>query len=146
MLGLVGCGDQPSADRPTAVLEGSVSFDGKALPFGHLCIVSEDGKFSRKGHIDPEGRFKIPDAPVGKVKGFVSLPTTESPPRPNDKPKVSAKLPSPKSALAPDVQKKHDELNNFARTFPARYRESEKSGLTFDVQAGTNQWDIRLTK
>ncbi|MBI2804707.1 MAG: hypothetical protein HYX68_06945 [Planctomycetes bacterium] len=131
----LGCGGTPT--RPGAKVEGVVKVDGKPLPMGSVLMVSLDGKTDDSGSIDEEGRFVIPNAPLGKVK--VCLVVPEVPP-PTKKPPMKLKG-------GPQETKEDAELKNPLHTrknlellskIPAKYRDSNKSGLVYEVNPDQN--------
>lgn len=67
---LVGCSSSvPEANE--TVVTGSVTLDGEKLTMGEVYFESEDGKNSGRGEIGPNGTYRVPSAPLGKVKAAV---------------------------------------------------------------------------
>jgi hypothetical protein len=82
-----GCGHRPAVERNRAEAGGMVTLDGKPLPVGSITFIStDDPRFRVTAMIQSDGRFKVADAPLGRVKvvietesargnpGFVPVP------------------------------------------------------------------------
>lgn len=66
---LEGCSSQPPAKE--TVVTGTVTLDGTTLSMGEVYFESEDGSASGRGEIQPNGTYRVPSAPLGKVKAAV---------------------------------------------------------------------------
>jgi hypothetical protein len=123
-----GCG------RKTAAVRGKVTYQGTHLTMGSVLMVSEDGKLTAHGLIQPDGTYEIARAPTGKVKVGVSNP----PPAgaaggqsltgsPNDPEIKEAAARAAKYVPSPDT-----------------YTDPQKSGLTYEVPPAGATIDIDL--
>jgi len=123
-----GCG------RKTATVRGKVTYQGKALTMGNVIIVSEDGKATARGTIQPDGKYEVTKAPTGKVKVGVSNP-----------PPAGAPGGQPLSGSPNDPETKQAAALAAAYVpSPDTYTNPEKSGLTFEVPSGGKTIDIDL--
>jgi hypothetical protein len=113
-------------NRDTAVLTGTVTFDGKNLPQGLIAVRTDDGR-SANGNIE-NGVYRINDAPLGDVRLLVQ---SLSPPP----------LVVPPSAKVDPV--KHA-INMMA--IPERYNDFATSSLSTTLIAGDNKLDLKLEK
>jgi hypothetical protein len=120
-----GCGD-----RTKAPLSGTVTLDGEPLKAGFVYVHGEDGRVTSTG-IEADGKYRIPDAPVGKVTlAVITLPAGQEV-LPPDAKGTPTKLP----ARPPFVE------------IPKHYHEAKTSGLTTTVEPGQeNRFDLGLKK
>lgn len=73
---LVGCS---GSTRARAKLSGKVTLDGIPVTIGTVTVFAEDGLGEPgEGHIDTEGNYSVPNAPVGKVKIRILKPALTS--------------------------------------------------------------------
>lgn len=68
---LVAAGCSSAPDAKETVVTGSVVLDGEKLTMGEVYFETEDGKASARGEIAPDGTYRMPSAPLGKVKAAV---------------------------------------------------------------------------
>jgi len=123
--------------RPSGVVKGKVTFRGKTVYTGAVVIVGKDG-IAAAGAIETDGSYIVQKAPVGDVAiGVISkdpiylhhMTTLRS-----------SRTPVPASAFrAPSGI---DRKKWFP--IPKDYEEPVRSGLTFSVKKGDNQYDIEL--
>ena len=123
--------------RPTGNVTGKVTFRGKPVYTGSVIIVGKDG-VAAAGPIETDGTYVVQKAPVGEVTvGVISK-------NPVYLHKISvmrsSRTPVPASALAtpPNL----DQRKWFP--IPKEYEEPVRSGLTYSVKKGDNQYDIEL--
>lgn len=136
--GLVGCG--PPATK--AVVRGTVSIAGKALPGGLIAFYSTSDPTRRSaGRIDGDGSYLVPDAPVGPCKVTVDTAMLrgrrESPP--SSGPVANGPTPGglPGGSGLPPV----------TTTFVAidsRFSDSATTPLTAEVAPGENSFDFTV--
>lgn len=72
-LTTLGCSSAPEAKE--TVVTGSVTLDGEKLTMGEVYFETEDGKASARGEITSNGAYRVPSAPLGKVKAAVRTST-----------------------------------------------------------------------
>jgi hypothetical protein len=133
LLSICGCGGDPYG--PTGTVTGKLTMAGKPLPAGHaVSFMQMEAGFLAFGMTDAEGKFEIKswnggNMPVGKYSVMIA------PPSGGDVSNLSAeeRFENPELS-APKVKV----------LYPARYRETTTSGLSFDVVAGSNNFDIDL--
>ena len=113
---------------PRAIVSGKVTVDGQPPATGTtVTFVSADGK-SVSGAVDTDGSYNVVDAPLGPVKIVVkgvSGGPTAAPKSGGDMPGMAAAgrgAPVPPKYASPD------------------------NGLTYDVKAGKQDFDIALKK
>ena len=138
-LGLSGCGPG------TATVSGKVTIDGKVVKAGNLTFIpSAAGKQSRGTTINEDGTYKIEHVPVGTVTICVE---TESL---NPAGKIMApRYKPPAGQQAPEGFGSGDSAADAAKRYvaiPKKYAEADKSGLTYEVKSGTQEYDIELKK
>jgi hypothetical protein len=131
-----GCGgDSTAPKRPTGTLKGKLTLAGKPMPAGtgivfqhpetgslFMAITDEDGSFKveRPSATMPAGRYDVSIQPTGALDD----PTAGAEPALEGKPGA-------KPAGAPVEM-------------PMKYRNSQESGLGFELQAGANERAIDL--
>jgi hypothetical protein len=64
---LSGCTSSKSGLTET-VVTGKVTLDGVTLTMGEVIFENEAGTLSGRGEIQSDGQYRIPSAPLGKVK------------------------------------------------------------------------------
>ncbi|MDY3554144.1 hypothetical protein R5W24_003263 [Gemmata sp. JC717] len=114
----MGCSSTPPAKE--TVVTGSVTLDGEKLTMGEVYFEAEDGSASARGEIAPDGNYRVPSAPLGKVKAAVRTSN-------------HAQFAAPKSKDGKAVT-----VGGRGGTFvpvPKRYEEVGTSGLTYTVTA-----------
>jgi len=115
-LAMTGMGCNKS-DKPRSVT-GVVKYNGKELPGGSITFMGgADGKTSTTTLIDTDGKYTMPNAPLGEVKISVVGPTRSSDASASAKPPV---------------------------VLPQKYSDPAKSGLTYTVPEGASTKDIDL--
>lgn len=118
--------------RPTAAIEGTVSYRGKPVPSGVVAVFVGEGQVVT-GWID-EGRFMIRGVPLGE--GVVTV-ECDTPADPSIKPPPGEKLfpldnPAAPKPTGPPV------------AIPTRYRSPKTSPLRIALVAGAQRFDIPL--
>jgi len=125
---VMGCGDKSSANKNE--VSGKVTLGEKAVA-GSVVFVTADNK-ELTGVIGPGGVYTIPDPPVGAVKIYIkAAPSTGGLIAP---PKGSGEMPKDGPATS-----------GAGAAPPAKYTSAATSGLTYDVKAGKQTYDIPLT-
>lgn len=122
-VALVGC----SGDDGTADVSGTVSYDGKPVDDGAITFLPAGGKGGTAGGVIKGGKYTATKVPVGNSKVVISgskvvgkkkmYPTPDSPEMP-----VTAEL------------------------LPAKYSDSLKTELSYEVKAGPNEKNWELVK
>jgi len=117
-LALVGC-----ADRNTAVVEGTVTYDGKEITDGTIRFTPANGKAPTAGGPIKNGRYSV-RVPLGKMKVAISAPGAAG------KRKVYNTPNSPEMSITEEA-------------LPPRFNDNTQ--LLLEVQPGTNDKDFALT-
>jgi hypothetical protein len=61
---LVGCRPTP----PKGVLSGQIRVGGEPLTGGSVMVLSEHPRWATVAMVDPQGRFRVDDVPVGPLR------------------------------------------------------------------------------
>jgi hypothetical protein len=84
-------------------VQGTVTFDGKSVPFGSVVMQGEDG-VSRTGTINPDGSYTVAKVPHGKVRVAVfSIAAPSSNTDEASMPSESTEEPKPGSIPSPEI-------------------------------------------
>jgi hypothetical protein len=120
--------------KPTAEVQGRVTYKGVPLPEGVVLFLAQDRR-QDIGMIRHDGTYVVEQAPVGLNK--VSVQT--SPPSPPLGPATRrANEPEKKGLPTGDKSLVH------SVPIPSRYANTDTSGITFTVKDGSNRYDIEL--
>jgi hypothetical protein len=140
VLGLLLCGCNPSGMGPQGQVSGKVTYQGKPLPGGRVTFLTSKGLIF-SGPIDAEGNYKV-KAAVGEAKVSVDNSMLKK----DEAPKVDIRHP-PGVTPPPGVQVEADNSSAITGTYvplPARFQSPDSSGLTCNVQSGSQTHDIDL--
>ena len=122
---LAGCG------APTGTVGGTVTYDGQPVTFGQVAFLSESGAVAQ-GTIDSKGRYRIPRAPIGKVRVSVTiLPPPPAVVRPDAAPGTAS---TPPAYLAISEQRKEE------------LADPDRSGLEYTVTHGEQEHPISIRR
>ncbi|MCS7238681.1 MAG: carboxypeptidase-like regulatory domain-containing protein [Thermoguttaceae bacterium] len=116
---LAGCGGR-EAVRQMCSVEGTVTYQGKPVTGGFVVFTNLPARVVQSGQLDSEGRYRIPEIPVGDYQVHLGDP----PP------------PAPDEAGAAD---RPQPLN-----VPNKYKSASTSGLTAKLSPGKNTCDFTL--
>ena len=141
-LVLAGCGS-----KERATVEGKVTVDGAPANVGVVTFLSVDGKSrisAMKAGIQPDGTYRLDDAPLGDVKVSVaplSLSQGRGAARRKERIKDLVEMRKggkgpPQAAPAPA---------DSAVPIPKKYANADSSGLTTTLKPGKNVYDIELS-
>jgi hypothetical protein len=123
-----------SSPKPTGEVQGRVTYKGVPLPEGIVLFLAEDRR-QDIGSIRHDGTYVVEQAPVGLNK--VSVQTSQPSP-PLGPALVHANEPE-KKGLPTGYKSPVKSI-----PIPARYANTDTSGLTFTVHQGSNRYDIEL--
>lgn len=132
-VALVASGCQPT----THTVSGCVTFCGKPVTGGSVVLFG-DGDRVYTGLISPDGRYSIPNVPVGEMRVTVRTHTTApvgfrvGRPQPSAVNGPAGAAGGPPPPAIPNI--------------PERYSVPEESGLTLTVGGTTDTFDIPLTR
>jgi len=137
VLCTMGCGQRAYEIPDTgATLEGSVTYDGKPVPMALIVVRSETATADAK--IVEPGKYKVPSAPVGKVKIGV------------DTDAMRGELMSRSMAQAykgPGGQSSAEAGKKLSFIpVPNKFADPDTSGITFEIKKGVNTFDIVIPK
>jgi hypothetical protein len=127
---VAGCG--PSYGTIT----GTVTFNGQAVTDGQVSFLAQDGTIVTS-MIDSNGRYRIPQIPVGPAKITVYPPTDMAAVGETIKNLGKEKGKGPPKLNAPPPAKSD---------IPSRYSDPNTSNLTVEVRRGEMTFDIPLEK
>jgi hypothetical protein len=119
---VAGCGGN---DKKTAVVRGTVTYNGKAVPNGTISFIPADGR-SATGEIEPDGSYTLTTyrkgdgAILGQHK--VVIVAMED---------MSNRLPEARNPLPPSI-------------IPVKYTSLATSDLRADVKDQENTFDFKL--
>jgi hypothetical protein len=124
-----GCGGSK------AVVRGKVTYKNNPLTSGEVRFIGKSGTVPRAALINPEGMYRIDDAPIGEVRvAVVSLKTTDT----FAAPIIGGKGVAGKSG------KTSDGASSRPSAIPKKYDDVKTSGLTYTVSSGSQTIDIEL--
>ncbi len=135
VVSTIGCGGSPYG--PTGTVKGKLTMEGKPLPAGHsVSFMQMDKGFLAFGLTDAEGKFEVKSwndgqMPIGSYDVMIGPPGGEA-----------ADVSSMSAEERFDNPQGGADKNRVA--FPARYRETTKSGLKYEVKEGENSFDIDI--
>jgi hypothetical protein len=121
-LHFAGC--EGSSTSPTATVSGLVTLAGKPLTAGTVLFITDEGQ-AASAELAPDGTYTLHCSP-GRYK------ITVTPPAPLDPLSSPAGVPPPAASNQPAI--------------PKRYQDFGGSGLSLEVKAGANKFDIALVR
>lgn len=132
MLAAVGCG--PSFGK----VSGKVYYKTELVKGGTVSFVSPDNKVSRMAEIQEDGSYTVDKVPLGDVTICVDT-SSYQPPSANAR----------QYAPPPDAPGGYKPPDRAARAkrytwIPQRYTTPEKSSAKYTVQAGSQEYEIKL--
>jgi hypothetical protein len=110
-------------EGPTSTVSGKVLVGGRAVTTGQINFFSESQQQSGVGIINPDGTYTVTNAPTGKDKVTISVPT-------------STKAAAPKSLIS--------KSGPTPVAVPDRYRNAATTEIRVDVAPGKQTVDIAL--
>jgi hypothetical protein len=131
-----GCSSEP----PTAAVSGTVTLKGQPLAHGRVAFLSEDGRTATA--VIENGKYNIPNVPVGKVKAAVTVPSSSDTATANQ---VMKKM----GGMAKMMQEKGISVGGGSKgekaiDLPKKYQDADSSGLNFEVKRGSNTFNIEM--
>jgi len=154
LLVLCGCA------RPIGTVKGKVAYAGKALKGGSVMLVSTEGRQNFAAAIQEDGTYTIPNALSGDYKVCVDTSNMKPPTTSGG----YSNVPQPKSGAAPKKGKSLDPGTEVPEGYkpsspadaaaaanakryveiPLKYKDSDKTDLSYTVVAGDQTFDIDL--
>lgn len=139
---LIGCRQADSV-----ALEGRVTLDLAPVTRGTVIFTSADGR-TASANLTPDGRYRLPESPVGVVRVAVQVPdgggnsqqSTDMILASAARDKAAAGEPLRKEDTVPDPPA---EVRS-SKMVPARYASIETSGLQFEITSNQTSLDISL--
>ena len=132
--GVAGCG--PS----TGNVSGKVLYKGAPLNGGVVTFAGEDGKNPQIAQIAEDGSYSVEKIPVGPVKITVATKSSVKQGKQPRKNLPPTNVTPPPGYIPQDASDGGKPLVEI----PAKYSDSEKSGLTYTVTSGSQSYDIKL--
>jgi hypothetical protein len=138
MLAMPGCFGR---SQPTGTVSGKVTYKGNPVPAGCLVTFVSDRGVAALGTVDDSGRYKLmtagkPDVPALNYNIAVTFPGVAGPEMTDeDERKFMAGDPA---TIAKFGRKPK------AAPIPTKYADEFNSGLSYQIKAGPNTFDIDL--
>ncbi|MDZ4686120.1 MAG: hypothetical protein SH850_13715 [Planctomycetaceae bacterium] len=130
----IGCGGVDYG--PTGKITGRLTMDGKPLAAGTaVSFMQMEKGFLAFGMTDADGKFEVDsfnsgDMPAGVYKVMIAPPAA----------------PAPKDVSAEEAFENPELRDPTVKVeFPKKYRDTNTSGLEYEVKAGANDFPIDLT-
>jgi hypothetical protein len=126
----------------TATITGKVYYNDAPLKGGNVSFMTKDQKVIRLSEISEDGSYTIEKMPTGEALITVETSGLKPPAQ-----KMPANKPPP--GVEPPAGYKPLDFEERAKRYvpiPDRYSDPKQSGLTYQVQKGKQQHDIKLTK
>jgi len=141
LLAGVGCG---SSNKARAKVKGRVKFFDKTLTCGTVAFIASDGRVG-SGNIDFEGNYEVSDAPIGDTTITVTVPQGARGPAAGGSPKPPPGVPDmkPPGGLGGTPSPPIDPSKIVP--IPAKYAQTETSGLKYTVEKGEQTKNITLS-
>jgi hypothetical protein len=134
----VGCGSK-------GTVSGKVFYQGKPLPGGRVTFLQENGAFHSV--INADGGYLVIGIAPGPATITVSSP---GPPKPAASQPMERNMEQAKARkieIPPEVAKHMGDPEAGKRRYmaiPKHYEDPDKSGLTYTVKSGSQEFDIQL--
>jgi hypothetical protein len=125
----LGCGAKK------ATVSGTVSYKGEKLGNGNITFVGAN-EHASTAQIKADGSYEVSNVPVGTVK--IQIETIPPPPENMSKNLMGMGAPKMEGSKQPD--------NGKYVKIPDKYKNAEKSGLTYEVKSGPQTHDINLSE
>lgn len=142
VLALTACGD--SSHIPVAlpdsgaVVLGTVRYGGEDVQYALIVLQGQDGS-TAAGMIDEEGRYRVPNAPLGEVRVGVNSNAARGVYQ-------TAIMRGGAMTGGPEEKAGRKKVNLRFIDVPVKYLDPASSGLTTAVVKGENTYDIVLPK
>jgi hypothetical protein len=153
LIAIAGCGS-------TGTVSGKVTFKDKPLTVGEVVFTTDEGGHVFRSDLSQDGSYRVSGIPPGSVKITITTPYPAEgtggrpggppgrpggPPGGGGPPAGHGQIPTDK--LPPGVGTGVFDPNKIpegAVKIPDKYRDAEKSGLTYTVKSGSQTFDIPL--
>lgn len=136
-LGALGCLLAVGCEPKTATVSGVVTYQGKPVSGGSVVFYCSDKQIVR-GLVGPDGRYSIPNVPVGSASAVVTVQSHAKVPEGF---RLKQQLPASSGGPVPPAVEASDPNKT---TLPARYALPEESGLSLVVGRAQVTYDIDL--
>lgn len=141
----IGCGSK-------GTVSGKIFYQGNPLPGGRVTFLQEKGAFHSVIHGD--GSYQVTGIPPGPAIITVSSPDPPQPAAPSPMEKTVEKAKASKVEMTPEMAKMLEAAKGRMgdpeagkrryMAIPSRYKDPDKSGLTYTVTSGSQEFDIQL--
>ena len=130
-------------------VSGTVTYKGSALPGGSIVFKAADGK-EYGGAIGKDGKYFVDKIPTGSMKVYFNMPAPSTATGAQNVPKgmeedMKKKMKPPPGVPAEAMKAYGDKDQNKVPEIPAKYKNADTSGLTYDVKSGKNTYDVPLS-
>ena len=146
IAGLLFCaGCSPGGySGPTGTVTGTVTLDGEPAPQGcTVAFISVDGH-AASGKVGPGGSYQLRAGEMGENVPAATYGVSISPPA-----QAGASETDPDKLMETEMAREvpqEEETQAAEEVIPAKYRGIDTSGLSFEVKAGSNTFDIPLER
>jgi hypothetical protein len=133
-------------------VSGKVFYQGNPLPGGRVTFLQEHGAFHSVIHED--GSYQITGISPGLATITVSSPDPPKPTGSSPMEKAAENAKARKVEISPEMAKLLEEAKKHMgdpeagkrryMAIPHHYKDPDKSGLTYTVKSGVQQFDIQL--
>jgi hypothetical protein len=128
---LAGCGP------PSGTVSGKVTMGGQTIPGGSVSFVPPNGKGTQSSDIAEDGTYTVRNLPLGKAAIIVETKSAAPAGAPGG---VRMNMPAgAQNAPGADAGKHYVPI-------PEAYSSADTSGLSFEVKAGKQEYNIDLQK
>jgi hypothetical protein len=137
-LVLCGCGQK------TGSVSGRITYQDRPLTFGRVTLFAVDNSV-HSAQIGSDGSYAIPKVPVGPAKITVETPDLRKMPESHRGMMDPARMGNPQAEKPGKLEPRAKTPAGSKPVFiPDQYASLDRSGLSLDVQAGENTFDIPL--
>jgi hypothetical protein len=143
-LTCLGCG------KGQGTVKGKVQLGDKPIVMGQVTFVVQDYQ-PQHGRINADGSYEVTGVPVGTAKVMVSSPKTVTVKfdraKMMQKDKFSEEERKKMKEQMEEMQKSGDPRDKTPDNWveiPKKYRDPDKTPLTFEVKRGDNEYSIRM--
>ncbi len=137
---LAGCSSSTGINKG-GQLSGQVTIDGRPVTGGTVLLSSDDDRYAVSGFINEKGRYLVKEPPLGACKIAVRTSHLTGSVRPRDGARQGKAGVGSGGMVLPDPEV--EGMTHVA--IPAKYEDPKTTPLTYTVEAGTKEFDLKLS-